>query len=425
MDETWEWYFSPTTEQLLKLEKGTWHSFPHVIKRNKLPAFANRGTPTDPPSDICRATVYMNREHIICTGYDTIVQDVSRPNRSLIDCLLTTAPGEHWCVSNALIQGDGNDTAQAILQGEAIAVSNGSFKDQYGTAAWVIEGNDHRGRISGAVIVPGNAEDQSSYRSELAGIYSIFIAVKHICQFFNIQSGSIELGCDGESAIDKVFNYVAIIRMEDSNYDLLHSIKTLWAHSPLHSTFRHIKGHQDDHTPVELLDQWARLNIEMDDKAKKYMPIAKRSPRHHSIFSEPWCVWAQGKKILTNWTNTLYDIAHSAEAKEYWSKKDDIPIDTLDTVNWEAIHIAMKESKRSQRVFISKHACGMCGVGKFMERWKLRKDSACTRCGEHEDSPHVWLCKEKKLRIFGKTLSHSSMDGSTECTQTRISNTLF
>lgn len=236
MDDTWEWYFSPTMEQLLKLDKGTWHFFPHVIKRNKLPAFANRGTPTDPPPDICRATVYMNREHIIYTGYDSILCNVSRPNSSLIDCLIKSKPDEHWCISHALIQGDGNDIAQAILQGEAIAVSDCSFKDKYGTAAWVLEGNNHRGRNSGAVIVPGNAEDQLSYKSELAGI-------------------------------DKVFNYVAIIRMEDSNYDLLHSIKTLWAHSPLHWTFHHIKGHQDDHAPVELLDRWACL--EMNDKAKQ------------------------------------------------------------------------------------------------------------------------------------------------------------
>lgn len=78
------------------------------------------------------------------------------------------------------------------------------------------------------------------------------------------------------------------------------------------------------------------------------MPIAKRSPTHHSIYSEPWSVWAQGEEILTNWTNTLYNIAHSAETNEYWSKIDDLPIDTLDTVKWEAIHTAMKESKHSQ-----------------------------------------------------------------------------
>ncbi len=122
---------------------------------------------------------------------------------------------------------DGSMIAQAILHGDAIAVSDGSFKDHYGTAVWVIEGGDQRGRILGRVIVPGGAEDQSAYRSELAGIYSIFIIVQHICKVYDIRSGSIELGCDGESAINKLFNYVSLIRMEDANYDILQAIHTL------------------------------------------------------------------------------------------------------------------------------------------------------------------------------------------------------
>jgi hypothetical protein len=35
----------------------------------------------------------------------------------------------------------------------------------------------------------------------------------------------------------------------------------------------------------------------------------------------------------------------------------------------------------------------MCGVGKFMKRWKLSQNSACPRCGEVEDAPHVWTCQ--------------------------------
>ncbi len=57
----------------------------------------------------------------------------------------------------------------------------------------------------------------------------------------------------------------------------------------------------------------------------------------------------------------MYDLVHSTEAKEDWRKKDDLARDTMDTVHWDAIHTAMRESKRSQRVFISKHVNGVCG----------------------------------------------------------------
>jgi hypothetical protein len=283
--------------------------------------------------------------------------------------------------------------AKAIQEGEAIAISDGSFQDQYGTAAWALEGSGSKGRIVGAVTVPGTAKDQSAYRSELAGLYCILLGAKKLCEFFNITQGSIELGCNGQSALDKAFNYVSIIKIEDSNYDLLFAIRNLWAYSPLTWKFRHVKGHQDDHSPHEKLDRWAKLNVEMDKRAKQHMEIAKRSPRHFMIAAEPWSIWYHGKKIMSDLTETLYDLVHSDEAKEYWKRKDNLSDTDIDSVNWDLIGVAMKETKRSQRIFISKHSSGMCGVGKFMKRWQQRHDDSCPRCGMQEDSAHVWLCK--------------------------------
>jgi hypothetical protein len=44
--------------------------------------------------------------------------------------------------------------ATALKIREAIAASDGSFKDEYGSAAWVIEGGDSQGRIIVRVIAP-------------------------------------------------------------------------------------------------------------------------------------------------------------------------------------------------------------------------------------------------------------------------------
>jgi hypothetical protein len=144
---------------------------------------------------------------------------------------------EHWCFDYITLLDDGSIITQAIQQGNAIAISDGSFQDQFGTASWVLEGTCAIGRIVGDVIVPGAARDHSAYRSELAGIYSILVCAKHLCDFFNITPGSIELGCDGQSALDKAFNYVSLLRIENPNYDLLSAILTLWVHSPINWKF--------------------------------------------------------------------------------------------------------------------------------------------------------------------------------------------
>jgi len=46
-------------------------------------------------------------------------------------------------------------------------------------------------------------------------------------------------------------------------------------------TQRHVKGHQDDHS--EDLDQWARLNVKMDEHAKHFLLQASLSPRPYDI----------------------------------------------------------------------------------------------------------------------------------------------
>jgi hypothetical protein len=94
----------------------------------------------------------MNKNWIICTGCDSILQHVSVPPCSLIQSFQRAKKGKEWCLKTVEAPDDGSIIAQAVLHGEAMAVSDGSFKNHYGMAAWVIEGSDQQGRISGKVI---------------------------------------------------------------------------------------------------------------------------------------------------------------------------------------------------------------------------------------------------------------------------------
>ncbi len=176
-----------------------------------MPTFSSRGRIDSPPCDLCRATIYFIKERIICTGY-TLSGSISRHSvPTLSQHLLLLEAGEKWCFMHMDLQEEGKVIAAAIATGEAIAISDGSFQDQYGTAAWVFEGIDAIGRVTGAVVVPGSAKDQSAYRSELAGIYTIVLFTMKLCDFYQIMTGSVELGCDGQPALDKSFNFVSLI----------------------------------------------------------------------------------------------------------------------------------------------------------------------------------------------------------------------
>ena len=69
-------------------------------------------------------------------------------------------------------------TIRDITKGSAIAVSGGSFKEEWGRSAVIIEGNENaRHRITSTSTVTGTDKYQDAYRSELPGIYHVIYII--------------------------------------------------------------------------------------------------------------------------------------------------------------------------------------------------------------------------------------------------------
>jgi hypothetical protein len=223
-----------------------------------------------------------------------------------------------------------------------IAVSNGSYKDQYGTASWCI---DHDGIfISGDAIAPGVEPDHSSFRSELMGIYAIMVVMNRICTYFHITTGTVTIGCDGLEALRKTFVYK--LDVDDSCFDLLAAIRKVQRISPIHYLFRPVKGHQDD--TGQDLDHWAELNILMDAKAKQFLRKATDSPRYQSLQYDPWTIWIHNKKVTGNLSSVIYSLVHDEEASAYWATKQDLSLESLSKVDWPAVEVACAEVSRGR-----------------------------------------------------------------------------
>jgi hypothetical protein len=79
-------------------------------------------------------------------------------------------PLDCWAVLDYFFPDDGQTVAEGIISGSATAVSDGSFKSQFGTSGFVIRGNDRRLGAIWVNAVPGLPDEHSSYRSELVGI---------------------------------------------------------------------------------------------------------------------------------------------------------------------------------------------------------------------------------------------------------------
>jgi len=138
----------------------------------------------------------------------------------------------------------GNSWQRAICKGRAIAVSDRSFQDQQGAAAWMIEGYNKNNQILGKGSTPGLPTDQSTYRSSLFGLWGIFKALQQFCQETKIQSGHVQVACDGLSALHQAQLRKPVDPVAP-HYNLIGAIRQLQQTLPIKCTFEHVQGHQD------------------------------------------------------------------------------------------------------------------------------------------------------------------------------------
>jgi hypothetical protein len=262
-------------------------------RRSGRPMFSNIGSIAEPQQQWSKASVCVKGQHITLTGYGPCLPTTQISNNSFAGHLqsLASLPG-YWSLRSIQLPPNCSVLASELINGTIIAVSDGSYSETFGSAAWVLQGVHMR--CTGQVVCPGSAREQNSYRSEVAGLLSILIMVDQCVQYYNISEGSIEVACDGESALNKIFSCMYLLHINDPCYDLLFVAQLLHRRSPLSWCTRHVKGHQDESLQMDTLDIYARLNIEMDTMAKSFLQRAKVTNRHFTTIHELWALWIDG-----------------------------------------------------------------------------------------------------------------------------------
>jgi hypothetical protein len=178
--------------------------------------------------------------------------------------------------------------------GKIQAVNDGSFKEAFGKAAWILHITDNC-VIHGDCITPGEAVDQSAYRSELTGLYGIACTVWTLQHKWNLR-GSITAGCDGISALRQAQKFSDFIDPNLPQFDLIMAIRKIISQTEWHWEWIHVKGHQDKGKPVKDLDCWIQWNVQMDAAAKRKWLISSKHYINPLILGEPWQTEIDGKK---------------------------------------------------------------------------------------------------------------------------------
>jgi hypothetical protein len=390
----WHWFFSPSQDRVFhQLPTNEYQVYIPSANRRRLRAPKYRPTTILPtlPDDAERTTVSEQPTFVWCHGS-------SPSNHHLPPCLTVLdhiAQRDRWAVSSFDCPSNGSPIVSAIIQGTAIAVCDGSYKNKFGTAGYVLQSNEDNSedRILGANVTPGHPDEQNPYRSEVAGIFAVVTIVEALTRLHDIQHGTIELGCDCESGLTSIFAH-EYDKPNQPHHDLIHAIRKKIAASPVHWKFRHVRGHQDKHVPFHLLDNWSKLNVEMDSIAKVYWNEMHTSTQPFYPSNEfGWSLWI-GERKLSSWDRTsLYNHAQSYDVINHWSQRRHIPEDLIHSIDWEASENAIKRLGLNRSLWIPKWLAGYAPVGKVMQRYKFQDHAECPRCSQFEDTAHVLQCQ--------------------------------
>jgi hypothetical protein len=107
--------------------------------------------------------------------------------------LSLTEPHDAWILDKLEVSGLCLDVATSIEKGTAQAVSDGSFKDSTGAAAFCIVSPETGSYLQGCHTVQGPGKSQSACRSELSGILGIQRLATLLTKRYQLTTGSIEL----------------------------------------------------------------------------------------------------------------------------------------------------------------------------------------------------------------------------------------
>ena len=138
-----------------------------------------------------------------------------------------------------------------IVAGTASIVSNGSLNPESligpaGTSTVVLAPSTKcsaKFYAKGNNWVTGSGEDQSAYRSELAGVIAALTILDVLVCHDDITEGDVTIALDGDSAlIQSGGNWP--LSVDQLSFDCLQVIRAWIKLSPLKFSFRYVNGHQ-------------------------------------------------------------------------------------------------------------------------------------------------------------------------------------
>jgi hypothetical protein len=116
---------------------------------------------------------------------------------------------DSWPIADRYFPLDPMLVTQAILNGTAVMVSNGSYKPLLSTeigavAAWILECSQTGASCCGECSTLGLRNEVNTYRSELQGCHAGLLGLMAFAIYHQLQGGSVTFHFDNDAGLDKL-----------------------------------------------------------------------------------------------------------------------------------------------------------------------------------------------------------------------------
>ena len=347
------------------------------------------------------------------------------------DALTQVPEADQWAIEHLYAPDEGRDFASALSQGIAIAGSNGSHEEDFGTASYKmmadpdkpfasVTGSTKARSMRGCIQVLGHDDEQESYRAKLSGVAGVVVTMETVCRAYNITSGTLEIGLDGEQAMKAIFGKYPP-KVGAASYDLIMVIRRKIKALPITVTGRWVESHTDKHKTAAQQTKWEALNTEVDIRARAFLDEVHLQCIHkpNQVFGdEPIAVWLGERKMARLDTKHLYSLLYGPVTRAYWQQRHSLSNCQMHKIDWKRLGKAMKREPLGKRRWLTKFASGHDGTGKNLLRRKYQDHSKCPRCdADGEDTLHVCRCPapsaqqvwDKALEVLGAWMTEQRL----------------
>ena len=284
-----------------------------------------------------------------------------------------------------------------IEESSFIACSDGSAVALEGTYGWVLCSEDGTRLAHGAGLVDGH--DPRSFRAEGQGMLSVVCLLRRLfewCQSSTAITGV--LATDNTGLIDRVhaqskLKYPIPNQVFQPDWDMVQAIVQTQQAFAISSTYQHVKGHQDDDTPLQELSLLSQLNVAADEYAGdfriqhgEYRPLIPLSPTRTVALD------INGKTIHRGFKRAIRDAAHGPQLLEAMQLRYNWKERVSETIDWE-VHRQTTHSQKERRTHYVKLCHDILPTGSIICKYGQSLPDYCPLCkSPREDFHHILRC---------------------------------